>query len=181
MNIKTHWSARLVQHSHVCPSGQRIELRHRAFIKKNGERILIKDVEKHTFDEIQAHKEECLIENILKRSLEGDLAALEVMKGQYADITNAPNSLAEAQQAMITLKESFDHLPKEIRKEFDYSYEKYIAEFGSEEWAEKTGVKAAIEKDKAAAEAAQKLNDDFAKAIHNIAEPLTQEGGQTNE
>lgn len=179
--MKTHWTAKEQQHSHICPSGQRIELRHRAFIKKNGERILIKDVEKHTFDEIQAHKEECLIENILKRSMEGDLAALEVMKGQYADITNAPGSLAEAQQAMITLKESFEHLPKDIRKEFDYNYEKYIAEFGSEEWAEKTGVKAALEKDKAAADAAKKLDEEFAKAIHNIAEPLTQGGGTENE
>lgn len=179
--MKTHWTAREEQHIFICPSGQRIELRHRAYIKKNGERILIKDVEKHTFDEIQAHKEECLIENILKRSLEGDLQALEVMKGQYADITNAPNSLAEAQQAMITLKESFEHLPKDIRKEFDYNYEKYIAEFGSDEWAEKTGVKAALEKEKAAKEAAQKLDDDFAKAIHNIAEPLKQEGGTNNE
>lgn len=179
--MKTHWTAREQQHSHICPSGQRIELRHRAYIKKNGERILIKDVEKHTFDEIQAHKEECLIENILKRSMEGDLAALEIMKGQYADITNAPGSLAEAQQAMITLKESFEHLPKDIRKEFDYNYEKYIAEFGTDEWAEKTGVKAALEKDKAAADAAKKLDEEFAKAIHNIAEPLTQEGGTQNE
>lgn len=179
--MRTHWTARQTQHIFICPSGQRIELRHRAFIKKNGERILIKDVEKHTFDEIQAHKEECLIENILKRSMEGDLAALEMMKGQYADITNAPNSLAEAQQAMITLKESFEHLPKEIRKEFDYNYEKYIAEFGSDEWAEKTGVKAELEREKAAADAAQKLDEDFAKAIHNIAEPLRQGGTTQNE
>lgn len=179
--MKTHWMAREVQHKYICPSGERIELRHRAYIKKNGERILIKDVEKHTFDEIQAQKEQCLIENILKRSMEGDIAALEVMRGQYADITNAPSSLAEAQQAMITLKESFEHLPKDIRKEFDYNYEKYIAEFGSDEWAEKTGVKALIEKEKAAADAAQKLDEDFAKAIHNIAEPLTQGGGTDNE
>lgn len=178
--MKTHWTARK-QHSHTCPNGEKIEYRHRAYIKKDGTRILIKDVEKHTFDEIQEHKEECLIENILKRSMEGDLAALEVMKGQYADITNAPNSLAEAQQAMITLKDSFEHLPKDVRKEFDYSYEKYIAEFGSDEWAEKTGVKAALEKNKAATEAAQKLDEEFKKAVHNIAEPLKQEGGTQNE
>lgn len=166
MIVRTHWE----QYNHFyCPSGERIEMRHRAVLHKNGERELVKDVAKNTFDIIQSHKEECLIENILKRCLEGDLRALDVMHGQYTDITGAPNSLAEAQQIIIRLKNEFDELPKDIRKEFDYNVEKYIAEFGSEEWAKKTGVADKIAAEKAAIEAKQKLNDDFAKAVENIA------------
>ena len=75
------------------------------------------------------------------------------MKGQYTDITGAPKSLAEAQQMIIDLKAKFDELPKDIKQKFDYNVEQYIAEFGSETWAEKTGVAAAL---KAEEEAAKK-------------------------
>lgn len=138
---------------YYCPSGERIEIRHRAIIKKDGRRELIADRKKNTYDIIQSHLEECLIENIIKRALEGDTSVLEMMKGQYTDITGAPKSLAEAQQMIIDLKAKFDELPKDIKQKFDYNVEQYIAEFGSETWAEKTGVAAAL---KAEEEAAKK-------------------------
>lgn len=124
-----------------------------------------------------------MIENILKRCLEGDLTALETMHGQYTDITNAPQSLAEAQQVILRLKNEFDELPKEIKKEFEYNVEVYIAQFGTEEWAEKTGVADKIRKEQAAAEAATKLNEDAEKAIHNLAEGTMFSGKEvtTNE
>lgn len=164
--MRTHWERVKIN----CPCGEKIELRHRAVLKKDGTRILVRDVEKPTFDIIQSHKEECLIENILKKCLEGDLTALDKMHGTYTDITNAPQSLAEAQQIILRLKNEFEELPKNIKKEFDYNVEVYIAEFGTEEWAEKTGVAEKIRKEKAATEAATKLNEDAEKAIHNLAE-----------
>ena len=167
MNIRTHWDT--IPHGFQCPHGERIEMRHRAVLKKDGTRILVADVKKPTWDIIQSHKEECLIENILKRCLEGDMAALEAVKGTYTDITNAPSSLAEAQQIVIRMKQEWDKLPKDVRKEFDYNVEKYIAEFGSEEWAEKTGVKALIEKEQAKEKAAKEFDEKVHAAIENLA------------
>lgn len=63
--------------------------------------------------------------------MEGDLEVLNAMRGQYIDTTGMPSTLAEAQQKIIDLKYEFSQLPKDIRKEFDYSEEKYIAEWGA--------------------------------------------------
>lgn len=167
MNLRTHWDT--IPHGFQCSHGERIEMRHRAVLKKDGTRILVADIKKPTWDIIQSHKEECLIENILKRCLEGDMAALEAVKGTYTDITNAPSSLAEAQQIVIRMKQEWDKLPKDVRKEFDYNVEKYIAEFGTEEWAEKTGIKKLIEKEKAAENAAKEFDEKVHAAIENLA------------
>lgn len=156
-------------HNFGCPAGEKIELRHRAVLKKDGTRILVKDREKRTFDIIQSHKEECLIENIIKRALEGDLAVLEQMHGQYIDCTNLPGTLAEAQQKILDLKQEFSQLPKEVRKEFDYSEEKYIAEWGSDEWLKKTGIDKLIEKEKNEQAKANRFNENIEKAMENLA------------
>lgn len=168
MEIRTHWQRLKIN----CPNGERIELRHRAILKKDGTRILVKDKEKPTWDIIQSHKEECLIENILKRCLEGDMEALNKMHGSYCDISNAPNSLAEAQQTILRLKQEFEDLPKEIRKEFDYNVEKYIAEFGTEEWCEKTGVADKIRAEEEAAKAAEEYKTNVEVAMKNLANGL---------
>lgn len=159
-----------------CPSGERIELRHRAVIHKDGKRELVRDREKHTFDIIQSHLEECLIENIIKRCLEGDLTALNKMHGVYEDITGAPKSLAEAQQMIIDLKQRFEELPKDIRQKFDYNEEQYIAEFGTETWAEKTGV---AEQLKAEREALKRQETFEANVEKFFAAPPSNEGGET--
>lgn len=166
--FRTHWMIDQC-HSFACPSGQRVELRHRAVLKKDGTRILVKDREKRTWDIIQSHKEECLIENIIKRALEGETEILNQMQGQYIDTTMLPSTLAEAQQKIIDLKYEFSQLPKDIRKEFDYNEEKYIAEWGSDEWLKKTGVDKLLEKDKAQQEAEAKLNQNIEKAMENLA------------
>lgn len=168
MEIRTHWQRVKIN----CPNGERIEMRHRAVLRKDGTRTLVRDKEKPTWDIIQSHKEECLIENILKRCMEGDLSALETMHGSYCDISNAPSSLAEAQQTILKLKQEFNELPKEIRKEFDYNVEKYIAEFGTEEWAEKTGVAEKIRKEEEIRKAQQEYIANTEEAMKNLAQGL---------
>ena len=55
---------------------------------------------------------------------------------------------------IIEIKQKFNELPKEIKAQFDYNPEVYVAEFGSDSWAEKTGIAEAIKKQQAAAERA---------------------------
>ena len=108
-------------------------------IDKKGHKSLHKTGEVDQWEEIQSYKEECDIGNIIARAAAGDLNALNQRKGIYADITNTPRDLAEAQNNIIKLNNEFYKLPVEIREKFDNSKERFVQEFGSVEWYEKMG------------------------------------------
>ena len=179
----THHEVKKIQHRGQCPTGKKIEMRHRPYMHEDGRRELKWDKPVPIFDQIQQYKEECEIENIIRRAVEGDYNALNQSKGQYMDITSCPQSLAQAQQMIIELKTKFDDLPKEIKAKFDYNAEIYIAEFGSEEWAEKTGVKEALKKQAEAQAKVDQINENTVKAIENLAQgnTIVQKGEVNNE
>lgn len=91
------------------------------------------------YQDIQSYKEECSIENIIARAAAGDLNALNRTQGFYADITESPRDLAEAQREIMKLSNTFEALPAEIRAKFDNSKEVFVNEFGTEEFAKKMG------------------------------------------
>lgn len=158
-----------------CETGQKTEIRHRAHMTQEGRRVLIKDKEVAIYDLIQSHREECEIENIIRRAVEGDYTALNASNPIYTDITNCPSSIAEAQQFIIDAKENFEKLPKEIKAKFEYNAELYIAEMSNnlEGFLEKTGLaeKIKINKEKEKQEAID--NENFSKAIANLAQGTT--------
>lgn len=154
-----------------CHAGERIEIRHSPKIDANGRRELIPDKKVAVYDLIQSHKEECEIENIIRRAVEGDAYALNAREGIYADITNCPSSIAEAQQFIINAKEDFEKLPKDIKQKFEYNPEIYIAEMSQNttSWFEKMGYTAEAEKYKEEFEASKKVQENTAKAMENLA------------
>ena len=157
------------------PSGTKVVTEHREFIDTEGKRFLIKDREINIYEKIQASREQTEIENILRRAAEGDMNVLNMVNGSYMDIVDAPKSLAEAQQFIIKAKAEFDSLPKEIRQKFENNAENYVATYGTEQWADATGLKAKWEKEEAAAKQ-EKLNEEtMQKAFENIAN-----GGMVN-
>lgn len=159
------------------PTGEKIALEHREEIGLNGKRVLIRDRKVNIYDKIQASRESCEIQTILRRAAEGDMSVLNIVNGQYLDITGAPTSLAQAQQFVIRAKSEFDQLPKEMKNLFNNNAEEYVAEYGTEAWEDKTGIKAAKEA-KANAEKAAKLSkENMEKAFENLAK----EGAVTNE
>lgn len=127
-------------------AGERIETRHSAHIDSNGRRFLSKDKPIAVYDMIQSHKEECEIENIIRRAVEGDYNALNAKEGVFMDITNCPSSIAEAQQYIINAKEEFENLPKSIKQKFEFNPEIYIAEMSgnTQGWLDKMGYTDAI-------------------------------------
>lgn len=153
------------------PAGDKIEIRHEARVKNDGRRVLEPSKKVAVYDLIQAHREECEIENIIRRAVEGDYTALNAVNGIYTDITNCPSSIAEAQQFIINQKEEFEKLPKEIKAKFEYNPEMYIAEMGNNvnSWLEKMGYE---EKWKMMDEKAKEdavTAENFAKAMENLA------------
>lgn len=108
-------------------------------IDDNGHKSLKLDGKEHIYAQIQEGLEETLIENILQRAALGDDTALNRIEGSYADITGAPKTLADAQQMILQITNDFNGLPVDIRREFDFSVEKFINEYGSNSWIKKMG------------------------------------------
>ncbi|QCS36590.1 minor capsid protein [Capybara microvirus Cap3_SP_472] len=90
------------------------------------------------YEEIQKYKEECEIENILKRMSTGDYSMLGE-EGNYIDTEGMPDNLMDAQNSILKLQNEWLKLPVEIRKKFDNSLEAFVEESGSEEWLNKLG------------------------------------------
>lgn len=152
------------------PAGTKIITEHRESITKDGRRELIKDREINIYEQIQASAESCEIQTILRRAAEGDTNILNIVNGQYIDVTGAPSSLAEAQQFVIRAKDEFDKLPKDIRYKFENNAEMYVAEYGTESWQEKTGLSKIKAMQQEEEERNKSLEINMEKAFKNIAE-----------
>lgn len=108
-------------------------------IDEKGHKSLVKTGEKDIYTPIQESLESTLIENVLQRAALGDPLALEKVHGQYIDTSEMPANLAEAQNKIISLKNQFNSLPVDVRRQFDFSPEQFIHEFGTNDWAYKMG------------------------------------------
>lgn len=151
------------------PTGEKIQIEHRGTIDLNGRRHLIRDVEKPIYEMIQASREQTEIERIVKRALEGDPTVLQAREGQYMDLTEVPQTLAQAQQVIINAKRDFEKLDTETKKLFDNNVEVFIAEAGSKEWMDKMGITAKLEKQQKAKEAKAKFESDMMAGMANLA------------
>lgn len=85
---------------------------------------------------IQSHKDSVDINVLLGRYQQGDVSALDRVKGQYLDISEAPKSLAEMYSFVSNASEFFNKLPLDVRKEYDFNPASFIADIGSDRWNE---------------------------------------------
>lgn len=110
---------------------------------EKGEKILKLDQTIDQQAEIDSYLEETKIENIIRRaSLDPNIA--ERIKpdigGGVQDFTEAPHTLAELQNIMIRAEQIWSEVPKEIKLKFDNDVDKFIASFGTTEWAKNLGI-----------------------------------------
>lgn len=153
----------------VTPTGEKTEIRHEPEIGLDGRRVLKPTRTVAIYEMIQVGREETEVERIVKRAMQGDYNALNAMNGVYADIADAPQSLAQAQQLIINAKREFDNLPQEIKREFEYNPEMYVASVGSKDWFDKMGITAKLDERRKAEESALKTAENTAKAMEAIA------------
>lgn len=137
MEIYSRFRARPIE---AAPSGEKEEKTFEMHIDQNGHKSIKESGKTNIYEKIQAAYEETKIENIINRAMGGDASDLNAHIGQYLDITNAPQTLAEAQQSIQAIKNTFDKLPLEIKAKYDMSVEKYIADFGSKNWMDAMGI-----------------------------------------
>lgn len=103
-------------------------------ISKDGSKELVVIGKKDIHEFIQLDLESTKIENILHAVAMGDLQALNQREAFYVDATTMPKTLMEAQNIVIRATQEFEKMPAEIRKEFDYSAEKYVSMMGTKEF-----------------------------------------------
>ena len=60
--------------------------------------------------------------------------------GGIQDFAEAPQNLAELQNIMMRAEQIWDEVPKEIKLKFDNDVDKFIASFGTVEWAKNLGI-----------------------------------------
>ena len=87
--------------------------------------------------------EETKLENIIRRaSIDPNIAERIApdLGGGIQDFTEAPHTLAELQNIMIRAEQIWDEVPKEIKLKFDNDVDKFIASFGTVEWAKNLGI-----------------------------------------
>lgn len=150
------------------PTGTQMDNVYDYIITENLIKGLEKTGEINRYEKIQKSAEECKIETILAKAAV-DPSILQNRKGMFLDTSEAPKSLAEFENMRIKVIQEFGKLPIDIRKKFDNSPEKFVAEYGSEEWADKMGLKE-LEEVKEAVE-----------AITETSLEAETEGGEVNE
>ena len=110
---------------------------------EKGEKVLKLDQTIDQQAEIDSYLDETKIENIIRRaSIDPNIA--ERIKpdigGGIQDFTETPHTLAELQNIMIRADQIWDEVPKEIKLKFDNDVDKFIASFGTIEWAKNLGI-----------------------------------------
>lgn len=110
---------------------------------KKGEKVLTLDQIIDQQAEIDSYLEETKLENIIRRaSIDPDIAARikPDIGGGIQDFTEAPQNLAELQNIMLRAEQIWDEIPKEIKLKFDNDVDKFVASFGTIDWAKNLGI-----------------------------------------
>lgn len=110
---------------------------------EKGEKVLKLDQIIDQQAEIDSYLEETKLENIIRRaSIDPSIAERIApnLGGGVQDFTKAPQTLAELQNIMIRAEQIWDEVPKEIKLKFDNDVDKFIASFGTKEWAKNLGI-----------------------------------------
>lgn len=140
MNKATFASRAALKGRRFTEPGKRMQPVREMVIDESGHKALKITGEEDVYEFIQASLEESKIENILKRATGEDLMKMTISEKDVIDITGAPTTLAEAQSLVEATRNSFEKLPAAIKEKFDFSAEKYVAQYGSPKWIEALGL-----------------------------------------
>lgn len=117
---------------HHAAVGEPLRQTYIATYDDNHNRIFSKDKKIDQYARIQSFKDQCLIENIIKRCVGGDYSGLNRMQGMYGDFTGIPNDPRYAHDLLGRAKEVFDSLGAQERKsDFADDFETFLGTFGN--------------------------------------------------
>lgn len=114
---------------HHCPSGSRIA---KHFIKKCDEHGngCLECIEEYDLQEqIDSYKDFCMIENIIKRYMGGDVTALNSNPGVFMNTLGMPNDIHQVHAYLAKAKDLYNNMPADLRG--DHSFDSFVQSLGS--------------------------------------------------
>lgn len=115
---------------------------HAIRIDDNGHKTLVDTGEKtDIYLKIISHMDEVDLELLLTRCQAEGYEILNKREAISGDVTLQPKSLLEAAQILQDQENTFNQLPLDVRKEFNFNFNEYIAEASKDikSWAAKMG------------------------------------------
>lgn len=107
-------------------TGSREEPVYQVEFDKKGVKSLKITGKRNVYDEIQAQRESCDLQIILKRYLNGDESVLNQRVPLYIDNTQLPSNMAEWFNLVESTKSYFYSLPSDVRAQFNNSVEQFL-------------------------------------------------------
>lgn len=115
---------------HVTPSGERMRVKRQLVVEPDGNRHLIDVKTIDQYEQIQSYKDACLIENIVKRAINGDTSVLAATQGISYDTRLLPQNLIEANEAINKAKCVYASLDAKQRSKVG-SFNQFINQFAT--------------------------------------------------
>lgn len=107
-------------------------------VDKNGVNKLVKtDKKTNVYERIQADYDSTDINKLMLRFSLGDTEAINVRSGQFLDVTQMPETLAEVFDRAVQAEQLFVQLPTDLKEMFNNSSSEFFAAYGSKEFEEK--------------------------------------------
>lgn len=144
MEFKTQYSPRK---RIAAVSGSDVHVTFEPFYDDRGVLDLKESGVVNSYLDIQSHADSVDINLILARYNAGETDVLSQVQGFYADVTEMPRTYAECLNLGIQGERAFMQLPLEVRAKFNHSFEQFMAEIGSADFAEKMGVSESLAAD----------------------------------
>lgn len=136
MKFKTKYD----QHSRVYQHpGNPIKTIYSPRYNERGILDLVPTAEENLYDYIQSHAQSVDIHVILERFASGETDILSQLQGFYADASNMPKTYAEVLNAVIAGERAFDHLPIEIKQQFNNSFSEWMAAMDQPDFSARMG------------------------------------------
>lgn len=127
------------------PPGSPMHILYSGKVSPSGEIILEEIGEENLYAQIQSHAESVDINVLLRRFAAGDPDALTRTQGLYGDFTDAPHTFAEALNTVIAAQHYFDSLPLDVRRQFDFNFNRFIASMDSPDFLKSLGLQPDME------------------------------------
>lgn len=125
---------------YYAPIGSHYENKFAMSIDDNGHKTLRKTGEKvNVYELIQAHRDEVDLEKLIERIETEGNEILDRRSAMTGDVTAVPKSMLEASQLMQSAENDFNKLPIDLRRQFNFSFNEYLAAASNnpEEWTRK--------------------------------------------
>lgn len=135
--------------SRSVPSGSRYKDEFQLVTEPDGNTHLEVTGTKDVYKEIQSYKDGCMIENIVRRALNGDPTALSRHSDAFGDVRFDANDLIAANEAIKRAQAIYRSLAPEKRAEYG-NFDAFVKSFGSLD-----GIKKLFASQKAAPEKAK--------------------------